>query len=77
MKTKKAEAIAAASATNTGTLRVAYHDGPPEIGYFGSQWQRGVAQEVTTEAWAAMQKRADFGPFDFRIQPETPAADKE
>lgn len=72
MKPKKTETTTAALAS-TGTLRVAYHDGPPEIGYFGAQWQRGVPQEVTTEAWEAMQQRADFGPFDFRIEPETPA----
>jgi hypothetical protein len=46
-------------------LSVAYHDGPGEIGFAGRHWQRGVAQPVAAEEWAAMQARADFNEFDF------------
>ncbi len=61
------------AAADTGTLQVAFHAGPPEIGYFGSQWRRGEPQTVTAEAWAAMRRRDDFASFDFRIEPESPA----
>lgn len=47
------------------TITVAYHDGPPEIGFCGRQWQRGVAQPVTADEWEAMQARADFNEFNF------------
>jgi hypothetical protein len=46
-------------------LRVAYHEGPADIGFCGRQWQRDVAQRVTAEEWAAMQARGDFGEFNF------------
>ncbi len=46
---------------------VAYHDGPPEITFFGMDWQRGVSREVTHEQWAAMQLRGDFKEFDFLV----------
>lgn len=53
------------TAPDTAPLSVAYHDGPPEIGFSGRHWQRGVAQPVTAEEWAAMQARADFNEFNF------------
>lgn len=46
--------------------RVAYHDGPPEITFYGINWRRGEAQVVTDEAWAVIQARGDFREFDFR-----------
>ena len=54
-------------ANEKGTIQflVAYRDGPPEIGFAGRQWQRGVAQLVMTEEWAAMQERADFNEYQF------------
>lgn len=69
----KKTAAAPNALTTPETLRVAYHAGPPSIGYFGAQWQRGIPQAVTAEAWAAMQARADCAHFDFRIEPATPA----
>lgn len=57
----------AGGVADTGTLNVAYHDGPPAIQYFGSRWERGVAKQVSVEAWAAMQERGDFEPFRFEI----------
>lgn len=66
---KKTTATNTAETPSTGPVRVAYHAGPPSIGYFGGQWQLGVPQEVTAEAWEAMQKRADCAHFDFRIEP--------
>lgn len=59
-------------AASNGDVRVAYHDGPPEIHFAGLTWRRGVADTVTAEKWAEMQARGDFKEFDFR--PETPAA---
>lgn len=59
------------------TLRAAYHDGPPEIGYFGAQWRRGVPQKITAAGWAGMRERADFAAFDFRLITPEPPADKE
>lgn len=47
-------------------LKVAYHDGPPAIQYFGRRWERGAPQEVSPDDWAAMQERADFPPFQFK-----------
>lgn len=47
------------------TNRAAYQEGPAEICFAGKRWQRGVAQPVTAEAWAAMQKRADFKQYQF------------
>ena len=74
----KLKTISAAPADDSAAkpLRVAYHDGPPEIGYAGLSWQRGVVKEVTAHTWSVMQARSDFAPFDFRIEPDTPA-DKE
>jgi hypothetical protein len=46
-------------------LRVAYHAGPPDIGFFGRQWQRDVAQPVTADEWTAMRARGDFDEFNF------------
>lgn len=46
-------------------LSVAYHAGPPSIGFCGRQWQRDVAQPVTPEEWKAMQARGDFDEFNF------------
>jgi hypothetical protein len=51
--------------TQPGTLNVAYHEGPDEIGFCSLAWQRDVAQPVTTDQWAAMQARADFNEFNF------------
>lgn len=65
-----------AETTAAKPLRVAYHDGPPEIGYAGLAWRRGEAKEVTAHTWSVMQARSDFASFDFRIEPDTPA-DKE
>lgn len=46
-------------------LSVAYHDGPPEIGFYGRNWQRDIAQPVSPDEWAAMQLRGDFNEFNF------------
>jgi hypothetical protein len=70
---KKKTGTTTTPAATAETLRVAYHQGPPEIGYFGATWRRGVSQPVTRDAWAAMQARGDFSSFDFRIEPATPA----
>ena len=63
-------------------LRVAYHDGPPEIHFAGLPWRRGVADTVTPALWEYMQSRSDFNQFDFRPEPaqqepEKPAESKE
>lgn len=76
--TSKPAAAAALAAAPTPEkvelLQVAYHSGPPEIGYFGTEWKRGVPQPVTLIAWQAMQERSDFAGFDFQITPDQPAA---
>lgn len=51
-------------------VRVAYHDGPPEIRFAGLPWRRGVADTISAEKWAEMQARGDFREFDFRIEKE-------
>ncbi len=73
---KKTLTAATTRDPQTDTLQVAYHDGPPEIGYFGEVWRRGEPRAVTPAAWSAMQARSDFSSFDFRIEPAQPA-DKE
>lgn len=50
------------------TVRVAYHAGPPAIGFYGRNWGKGEAQAVTPQEWTAMQQRADFNDFDFRVE---------
>jgi hypothetical protein len=50
-------------------LSVAYHAGPPAIGFAGRQWQRGVPQTVSAAEWAAMHARRDFVEFDFKTHP--------
>lgn len=62
-------------------VRVAYHQGPPEIHFAGLPWRRGVADAVSAEKWAEMQARGDFHHFDFRPvaaqqEPETPAKEQ-
>lgn len=52
------------------SVRVAYHDGPPEIRFAGLPWRRGVADTITAEKWAEMNARGDFHEFDFRIEKE-------
>ena len=58
-------------------LRVAYHDGPPAVRFFGIDWQRGVPQTITGTVWAEMQARADFREFDFRSEPAASPASTE
>jgi len=71
MDTKKKAAAAAPQPS-----RVAYHQGPPEVHFAGRVWRQGDSQPVTDAEWAAMQKRADFGHFDFKPTPQaSPAAD--
>jgi hypothetical protein len=53
----------------SATIWAAYHDGPPEISFFGYDWRRGVAREVTAEEWRRMQLRGDFKEFDFQSSP--------
>ena len=48
------------------SLRVAYHNGPEEIGFFGREWQRGIAQSVTANELAGMQARGDYNEFNFK-----------
>ncbi len=61
---------------STALLQVAFHQGPPQISFAGRNWQRGVAQPVTADEWAAMQARGDFAPFDFKpTPPDAPAHD--
>lgn len=67
-----ASALAAAiTHDSTGSGRtdadvsVAYHDGPPTIGFCGRAWQRDVVQSVTADEWHAMQARGDFNEFNF------------
>lgn len=50
------------------TVRVAYHDGPPELTFYNHAWIRGMPQALTREDWEAMQKRGDFGEFDFKLE---------
>ncbi len=57
-----------------GSVKAAYHDGPPEIIYYNRTWIRGVPQTIPLDDWAAMQKRADFDEFDFRVPSDQPAA---
>jgi hypothetical protein len=52
--------------------QVAYHDGPPAISFFGMDWTRGVAREVTPMQWDGMQLRGDFKEFDFRVEASLP-----
>lgn len=73
MKQKTATLSAAAPDEPPKPLRVAYHDGPPEIGYAGLTWRRGEHKEITDHTWTVMKARGDFAPFDFRIEPDTPA----
>lgn len=70
---KKKTGTTPTPAATAETLRVAYHQGPPEIGFNGAEWRRGVWLTVTPAEWAAMRARADFNNFDFRIEPATPA----
>ena len=49
-----------------GEVVVAYHAGPPEIGFYKRQWRIGVAQPIPVDDWIAMNERADFGEFDFK-----------
>lgn len=51
----------------SGNLMVAYHAGPPAITFFGMDWTREWAQEVTPMQWQGMQLRGDFKEFDFRV----------
>jgi len=60
-------AAADAAASQAATINVAYHDGPPAIGYFGSRWERGKSKSVSSADWDAMRARADCAPFDFRV----------
>lgn len=48
------------------TVRVCYHAGPAEIGYFHRHWVRGQAQEIPMKDWSAMQDRSDFNEFEFK-----------
>lgn len=48
-------------------VTVAYHAGPPEIGYAWRAWVRGAPQRVSGPEWTYMQMRADFHEFDFRV----------
>lgn len=59
---------------NHTVLRVAYHDGPPQISFGGNTWRRGVPEAITRAAWDAMRARADFAEFDFRPEPVASAA---
>ncbi len=62
------------AATAATGLRVAYHAGPPQIHFAGRVWHQGDEQPVTEAEWSAMQARADFGHFDFRVAgPKAPA----
>lgn len=48
-------------------VSVAYHDGPPSLGYFRSRWERSKPKTVSAADWAAMQARPDCALFDFRV----------
>lgn len=52
--------------TDAGTINVAYHSGPDEIGFCGNQWKRDQVQTITKAEWNAMQLRADFSNYDFK-----------
>lgn len=60
-------ASSAAADAVASDVKVAYHDGPPALGYFGRRWQRGEAQTIPAADWQSMQARSDFAPFDFRV----------
>jgi hypothetical protein len=49
----------------TDDIRVAYHEGPCDIGFCGKRWKRGEAQPITQAEWQAMQLRADFKHYQF------------
>lgn len=60
------------------TVSVAYHDGPPQISFWGRLWHRGDAQTIDADEWAAMKARFDFAPFQFRPTAQAaPAAPAE
>lgn len=59
-------------------MRVAYHEGPPEVTFHGIRWQRDVPQTVTPAQWAGMLARPDIKEFDFKVSPAPkPANEKE
>lgn len=47
-------------------VTVAYHAGPPEIGFYKRTWTRGAPQTIPADDWKAMQQRGDFNEFDFQ-----------
>lgn len=50
--------------------RAAYHAGPPAIEFGGRRWQRGQAQTLTADEFAALQSRADAALFGFIFDKE-------
>lgn len=54
-------------------MNVAYHDGPPEISFYGRAWRKGVPQPVSEQDWEAMRARGDFAEFDFRVETHHPS----
>lgn len=65
-KIDRASAEGEAAAGAAERVTVAYHDGPPEIGFYTRTWTRGAPQTIPAEDWAAMRARADFNAFDFQ-----------
>jgi hypothetical protein len=62
---KKAIYEAGASTPGAERVTVAYHAGPPEIGFYRRDWTRGAPQTIPADDWAAMRARGDFNEFDF------------
>lgn len=56
----------ATAALSIGTVRVAYHRGPPAITFWGRRWLRARPIEIPEQEWIAMQQRPEFAAFDFR-----------
>jgi hypothetical protein len=68
-KTERANAEEGSTATEAPPLpghRVAYHDGPAEIGFAGRRWRKGVPQEITNAERASMSRRAGWVIHGFR-----------
>lgn len=59
-------AARAAPAAASDRVTVAYHAGPPEIGFYTRTWTRGAPQTIPRDDWKAMQQRTDFNGFDFQ-----------
>jgi len=49
-------------------IYVAYNDGPPEIGFAGRRWMKGLPQSVTAQEWEGIQAHPHSKQFDFKVE---------